>query len=178
LTGGENLALRVAPDGTVSLPEIGSVSVQGLSVEELRREINERYAEAVPGVSVTPILAARAPRHLFVVGAVQRPGRFLLESPTTVLAGLSLAGGWTHGANLRQVVVLRRDENWQLVATTLDLRGASSGRGPCPANDIFLRDSDVIVVPKSSLHHAKHDWWRPLVPKSFCPPAADCESEL
>lgn len=177
-SGGQARRVRVAPDGTVALPEIGNVFVQGLSLEEVRREVNERYAEAAPGLSVTPALAARAPRYIFVVGAVERPGRFLLESPTTVLGGLSLAGGWSHSASLRQVTILRRDDDWQLVATTLDLRGVNSGRGPCPASEIVLRDCDVILVPKVTLH-GKHDWWGTLLSRGICQPTAvACDSEL
>jgi len=150
-SGGQGRRVRVTPDGNVSLPEIGSVYVQGLSLDEARREVNERYAAVVQGLSVTPTLAQRAPRYVYVVGEVPRPGRFTLESPTTVMGAISLAGGWNNGANLRQIVVFRRADDWRLLATKIDIRGALYAKRPSPADEIFLRDCDVVVVPKSSI---------------------------
>jgi polysaccharide export outer membrane protein len=55
------------------------------------------------------------------------------------------------GANLREIVVLRRTDDWRLMATRLDLRGALLGKRPCPADDVWVRDSDIIIVPKSPI---------------------------
>jgi len=146
--GGQSRLTRVTPEGTIALPAIGTVFVNGLTLDELEQEINERYAMAIPGMEVTPVLFARAPRYVFVLGEVAVPGRFTLEGPTTVMQGIALAGSWNVGGNLRQVVVFRRGEDWRLLATMLDLRGALLGKRPCPADEIWLRDSDIIVVPK------------------------------
>ena len=146
--GGQSRQARVAPDGTIALPALGSVPAQGLTLDELKRELDERYAQLVEGIEVTPILVARAPRFVYVLGEVAAPGRFTLEAPTTVMQALALAGSWNVGAHLKQVVVFRRDENWQLQATMIDIRGALYGRQPCPADEIWLRDSDIVVVPK------------------------------
>ncbi len=35
------------------------------------------------------------------------------------------------------------------MATMLDLRGALYGRRPVPADDIWLNDSDIVLVPKT-----------------------------
>ncbi|NIL97522.1 MAG: sugar ABC transporter substrate-binding protein [Planctomycetales bacterium] len=149
--GGQATATRVTPEGTVQLPGIGSVSAQGLTLSELKREVDARYAELVSGLDVTPILEARAPRYVYVLGEVARPGRYELEGPTTVMQALALAGSWKVGANLNQVVVFRRDANWCLMATKLDIRGALYGKRPCPADEIWIRDSDIVVVPKSPI---------------------------
>ncbi|HYO25862.1 MAG TPA: sugar ABC transporter substrate-binding protein, partial [Lacipirellulaceae bacterium] len=57
-------------------------------------------------------------------------------------------------ANTRQVVVLRRGDDWRLIATMLDVHGALYARRPAPADEIWLNDSDVIIVPKSPIHVA------------------------
>ncbi|MDH3716749.1 MAG: polysaccharide biosynthesis/export family protein [Planctomycetota bacterium] len=149
--GGQAQVARVTPAGTIQLPAIGSVPAQGLTVEELKHEVEMRYTRFVAGMEVTPILSERAPRYVFVVGEVAAPGRFTLEGPTTVMQAIALAGSWNIGAHLRQVVVLRRDENWQLMATRLDLRAALEGRRPCPADEIWIRDSDIVIVPQSPI---------------------------
>jgi polysaccharide export outer membrane protein len=146
--GGQSLQARVSPDGTVQLVAIGSVPAVGLTLDELKFEIDARYAAIVPGVEVTPILVQRAPRQVFVLGEVRQPGRFAMEGPTTLMQALAMAGGWNVGAHLRDVVVFRRAEDWRLIATKLDIRGALYGTRPIPADEIWLRDSDVVVVPK------------------------------
>ncbi|MEQ8209438.1 MAG: polysaccharide biosynthesis/export family protein [Lacipirellulaceae bacterium] len=153
-TGGLQLQVRVNPDGKLYLPGLGAVCAQGLTIEELKWEIDARYAATIPGVAVTPILTERAPRFVFVLGEVTQPGRFTLDSPTTLMGAIALAGGWTPGANLRQVVVFRRGDDWRLMATMLDVKGALHGRRPTPADEIWINDSDVVVVPKSPIQAA------------------------
>lgn len=147
--GGQSIALRVSPDGTIQPPALGSVCVQGLSLDELKFEIDQRYSQAgFRGIETSPILSDRAPTFVYVLGEVAQPGRFTLERPTTVMGAISLAGGWNIGGNLRQVIVFRRADDWRLVATRLNLQGAFMGNHPTPADEIFLRDSDIVLVPK------------------------------
>ncbi len=152
--GGQDLEVRVAPDGTISLPAVGPVPVQGLSLEEVEREINLRYALEVEGIEVTPILETRAPRYVYVLGEVKLPGRYVLEGPTTVMQAISMGGSWNVGANLKQVVIFRRGEDWRLMATMVDLQCALAGKSKCPAGEIWLGDSDVVLVPKSQILQA------------------------
>jgi polysaccharide export outer membrane protein len=152
VVGGQTVQLRVNPEGTVALPAIGTVMAQGLSLEELKREINLEYAATIPGIEVTPILSQRAPRYVYVLGEVRTPGRFVLEGPTTVMQAIAMAGSWNVGANLRQIVIFRRGDDWRLLATTVNLQGAMLfANQPCPPGELWVNDSDVILVPKGSL---------------------------
>jgi polysaccharide export outer membrane protein len=153
-TGGQVIEVRVTPDGTISLPAIGPVPVQGLTLDELNREIDERYAAVVEGIEVTPILETRAPRYIYVLGEVKTPGRFELQGPTTLTQALSLAGSWNVGANLKQIVVFRRGNEWRLMATMVDLKAALGGKQLCPGGEIWMGDSDVVLVPKSAILRA------------------------
>jgi polysaccharide export outer membrane protein len=154
LRGGLQLLAVVTPAGKIQLPAVDSVFVQGLTPAEAKQEIDARYAAKIPGVEVTIDLAQRAPRFIYVVGEVSNPGRFELVGPTTAMQSIALAGGWRIGANLRQVVVFRRADDWRLMATMLDLRGAMYGRRPVPADDIWLNDSDIVLVTKTPIQQA------------------------
>ncbi len=149
--GGLQLQVIVTPAGKIYMPGLGAICAQGLTLEELKFEIDARYATSIPGVEVTPVLTQRAPRFLYVVGEVAQPGRFELTGPTTLMGAIALGGGWTPGANLRQVVVFRRGEDWRLMATMVDVRGALYGRRPVPADEIWLNDSDIVVIPKTPI---------------------------
>jgi polysaccharide export outer membrane protein len=149
--GGQRSDSRVTPEGTIALPAVGSIPAQGLTLEELKREVDARYAMEVEGLEVTPVLLARAPRYMYVLGEVQHPGRYPLDGPTTVMQSVATAGGWNSGGNLRQVVIFRRGDDWRLLATKLDIRGALYGKVATPADEIWINDSDVVVVPKAPI---------------------------
>jgi polysaccharide export outer membrane protein len=152
--GGQQFQVELAPDGTVALPLLGQVPAIGLTLRELEREVNARYAVSIRGLNVTPVLRNRAPRSVFVLGEVVRPGRIQIEGPTTVMQAISMAEGWKRGSNLRQIVVFRRDQDWRLMATRIDLQGAMLGKSPYPADEIWLRDSDIVLVPKTPILRA------------------------
>ena len=152
--GGQGAVVRVAPDGSISLTAIGHIRAQGLTLDELRQEINERYREKIEGMEIIPVLTARAPRYVYVLGEVHAPGRFEMLGPTTALQALAMAGSWNVGANISQVVVFRRGDDWRLMATMIDLQGALRGKQPCPQGEIWLDDSDVIIVPKGRILEA------------------------
>ncbi len=146
--GGQSQLVRVSPDGTVQLPGVDQVQVQGLTLNEVKEEIDAAYQNRFGGIEVTPILVSRAPRLLYVLGQVNNPGRFEMQGPTSVMQAIALAGGWSNGANLRQVVVFRRDDDWRMKAVMLNLTGALYGNCPLPKDEIWLRDSDILLLPQ------------------------------
>lgn len=152
--GGQQFQVEIAPDGTVALPLLGQVPAIGLTLRELGREVNTRYAASIRGLNVTPVLRNRAPRSVFVLGEVVRPGRIQIDGPTTVMQAIAMAEGWKRGSNLRQIVVFRRDQDWRLMATRIDLQGAMLGKSPYPSDEIWLRDSDIVLVPKTPILRA------------------------
>ena len=139
------------PKARSPCPAIGSVQAQGLTLPELQTELNESYRQVVEGIQVIPILVQRAPRYVYVLGEVNNPGRFELVAPTTAIQAISMAGSWRVGANLRQIVVFRRGDDWRLLATMINLEGALLGNQPCPRGEIWIDDSDVVIVPKSKI---------------------------
>ena len=154
-TGGQSRLARVTRDGTLRLPLIGAVRVVGLSLDELEREVNSRFSLQVPGVRVSVVLSQQAPRFIYVLGEVDEPGRFELEGPTTVTQAIALAGGWNNGGKLKEIIVFRRDQDWRLMGLRVNLnRGLNPRtRGPLATDDVWLRDSDVVLIPKRPIVH-------------------------
>ena len=52
---------------------------------------------------------------------------------------------------LNQAVVFRRDENWQLTATAANIRESLLFKKPCPSGEIWLRNLDIVLIPKSPI---------------------------
>ncbi|RMF42844.1 MAG: sugar ABC transporter substrate-binding protein [Planctomycetota bacterium] len=148
---GQSFLDRVHADGTVRLPKLGPVCVQGLTLNEIKREVNLRYRQIVSGLEVEPILDQEAQHFVFVYGQVTQPGRYELLGPTSVTQAIAMAQGITVGGNNREIVIFRRAEDWRLIATRLDLRGAHLGKVPTPADEIWVRDGDLIIVPPNPI---------------------------
>lgn len=152
--GGQQLESTVNPDGRLFLPGLGPICAQGLTVDELKLEVDARYDAAIPGVDITPVITQRATRYVFIGGEVRQPNRYTLEGPTTLMGAIQMAGGHLNGANLRQVVVFRRGDDWRLLASMFDVQGGIYGKRPTPADEIWLNDSDIVIVPKTPIRVA------------------------
>lgn len=152
--GGQRTNVNVMPDGLIAVVPLGSVPAQGLTIEELKRELNERLTLIVEGLEIQPVLKSPAQRLIYVLGEVAAPKEYPVDSPTTVVAAIARAGGVTSAvtANLRQVVVLRRDEHFRVRATILDLyEPVIRGNVDCRYDDVWLSDGDVVIIPKTKI---------------------------
>jgi polysaccharide export outer membrane protein len=147
----QSLTVVVNPDGTINLPEIGTMHVWGRTLPEIREEANQLYAKATPGVQVWPHLTQRAPDQVYVHGQVLNPGQILLNRPTHVSQAIAQAGGWLFGAELREVILIRYREG-DPQAVRLDIHSAirQDLRPRCVdlTDDVLLADGDVIIVPR------------------------------
>lgn len=153
----QSLTVVVNPDGTINLPEIGTVHVMYRTLPEVREEVQRLYAEVVPGVRVWPHLTRRAPDQVFVIGQVQAPGRLLLDRPTHVSQAIAQAGGYLLGSELHAVVLIRYREGCPR-AVKLDLHSAIHqdykwGHKVDLRDDILLADGDVIVIPRDAIEN-------------------------
>ena len=134
----------VRPDGKISLPLIGDVQAAGLTPTELRDSIKvllRRYKKT-PEVSV--IVREINSFSIFLVGEVARPGKIQLRSDTTLLQAIVLAGGFTEFADVKRIVVLRR-ENGQERRFRINYNDIIDGKGN--GNNLLLKRGDTILVP-------------------------------
>jgi polysaccharide export outer membrane protein len=150
----QSLTVVVNPDGTINLPEVGTVHVMYRTLPEVREEVQKLYAQLAPGVRVWPHLTQRAPDQIFVLGQVRQPGRVLLDRPTHVSQAIAHAGGYLLGSELHAVVLIRYREGCPR-AVKLDLHSAIHqdykwGHKVDLKDDILLADGDVIVVPRDA----------------------------
>jgi polysaccharide export outer membrane protein len=85
---------------------------------------------------------------IYVLGAVTRPGGFVLANDRgqlTTLKVLSLAGGTTNIAKLDHAVIIRKDEQGKQSETEVDLKKVLHRE----AEDLPLRPSDILYIPDS-----------------------------
>lgn len=151
ITGGRAQILTVLDDGTVRMNRLGPVCVQGLTLDQIKREVNLRYRELTSGIYIEPTVFETAPHFVYVYGQVVKGGRYQLTGPTTVTQALALAEGVLTRGNAREIVIFRRAEDWRYIATRVDLSGLHLGKVPTAADEIEVSDSDLIIVPKTPI---------------------------
>lgn len=102
--------VRIAPDGTLSVPLLGGVKVLGKTVEEARLNIQTRLAEFLIEPSVTLSVVEYSSRRFYLFGEVNKAGPYVMDRPITALEALSMGEGFMTGANRETVVILRRHD--------------------------------------------------------------------
>lgn len=132
--------LEVSREGIINFPEIGPLSVSGLSFTDLRNLINERVSEQLIGVRASTTLGELRSIRVFVLGEVERPGSYTVSGLSTMTNALFASGGLKEIGSMREISLVRNGNN----VTTLDLydlllRGDTSG-------DARLQPGDVIFV--------------------------------
>ena len=83
---------------------------------------------------------------VYVLGAVMRPGGFVLVNDRTQLTTmkvLALAGGLTKIAKLDHAVIIRKDDQGKQTETEVDLKKVLNQQ----AEDLQMRASDVLYIP-------------------------------
>ena len=121
LTGDVELAyinLGVSRQGSVIIPDVGQLFVNGQTLEQLRGALFRRFSEVYSGIreggGATTFFDVSLGRlrasQVFVIGDVQSPGSYTVSSVSTVLAALHAAGGPTDRGSFRRVTVRRNGQ--------------------------------------------------------------------
>ena len=133
--------LVVNRDGTLVIPDLDRLNVQGLSFEALQSLVEERVQQRKIGVTSVVTLDELRSIQVFVLGDVNQPGSFAVSAFSTLVNALFVAGGVSENGSLRSIQLKR---GGQTVASLdlyrLLLQGDASG-------DIRVRQGDVIFVP-------------------------------
>jgi polysaccharide export outer membrane protein len=85
---------------------------------------------------------------VYVLGAVNRPGGFVVSNDRTQLTTLkvlSLAGGFTKIAKMDHAVIIRKDEQGKQTETEVDLKKVINRE----SEDVQMRASDILYIPDS-----------------------------
>lgn len=138
-------AVKVAPDGTVTFPYVGSVEVKGLTIAQIKEKIQSALADGYLKYPVVLVsLQESLSRQYMVYGEVNQPGNYPVEENTTVLRAISIAGGFTKFGSSSRVKVLRPKENEPGYETIkIEIKKVMKGNSDA---DILLQTGDMVVV--------------------------------
>jgi polysaccharide export outer membrane protein len=134
----------VRMDGKISLPLIDDIQAAGYTARQLKEVLTKRLKEFLesPNVSVTVVEANSY--KVYVSGQVRTPGMYRLRSETTLLQIIAMAGGFTDWANLKKILIIRKEEGKEKRIT---VNYKKILKGDAAESNIILKSGDTIIVP-------------------------------
>ncbi len=157
--------LEVDSEGRVYVPNVGQLTVAGTRLSELRREMRQwlsrNYEGLVsdpPSVFMDVTVARLRPIQVFVLGEVERPGAYTIQSGATVFNALYSVGGPKTSGSLRDVRIIRGGET----AARIDLyefllEGTTNADARIQSGDY------VFVPPRGKTVHVDGEVRRPAI---------------
>jgi polysaccharide export outer membrane protein len=137
--GGYLYGYDVKPDGTVNLPVVGLISVEGKTLEETRKILQEEFSKHYKNA----ILECKLLSFKFtVIGEVRGPGTYVnYNNYLTVLEAIGRAGGISDFGNRDRVLVIRPiDRGTKTFRLNLHDKKLLSSEA------YFLLPNDVVIV--------------------------------
>ncbi len=135
---------KVAPNGTIDFPLIGTLPVEGKEPQEvadlIKTSLKEKQILKNPSVSV--LVKEVNSKKVAVFGQVQKPGQFPMSEGMTVVQAISLAGGFTSIADRDRVTLNRRVSAKKVVRVVFSVAAITEGK----MNDIVLQAGDTLYV--------------------------------
>ena len=142
--------VQVRPDGRISLPLLGDISAVAKTPVQLTEEISAGLRTYMENPTISIMVKEVNSYQIYVLGEVSKPGKYPLKSKTTLLQGITVAGGFTAMAARNKIVVFRFSKDGEgltkLKASYDDIvvRDGSN-------QNIELKPGDQIVVPSETM---------------------------
>jgi len=147
-----SLDLRVSEAGTISYPLLGSVPVAGLTLPATERKIDKMLKDGgfVLNPQVNILLTQALGNLVSVIGEVNTPGRYSVETTGGYLSGMLAAAGGISATGGDSVVVTGTRAG-QPFHREIDIVAMSLSGDP--ADDIELAGGDTLFVPRAPMFY-------------------------
>lgn len=143
-----NLSQKISPEGVITIPNVGPVTLSGLTIDEasvlvkqaLGRIMSGLVSDEDPNTFVSVSLAQIRSIKVNIVGEAQHPGTYTLPSVATLFNALYAAGGINPIGTLRNIKVYRNNKE----IASLDVYDYLLN-GKSDAN-IRLENNDMVII--------------------------------
>ncbi|UFS69269.1 SLBB domain-containing protein [Geomonas sp. RF6] len=133
--------LVVNRDGVITIPKIGAVKVWGLTYEQARGVIEKAISRYYRNFDLNLTMGKLRTMQVYVVGEVQAPGVYTINSLSTAISALAAAGGPSKNGSLRSIRLVRGGSTVQ----ELDLYDMFVSGDK--TKDLRLQSGDTLFVP-------------------------------
>ena len=136
---------EISPEGYAILENIGPVNLNGLTLEEAKLRLTNRFKTIYPGIQLKNTflnISVGIPRaiRINITGEVNLPGTYNFSAFNTLYNALYVAGGITEKATLRDIKLFR---NNKLISTVDVYEFLTKGDGK---SNVRLENNDLILV--------------------------------
>lgn len=140
--------ITIGIDGYVQLPYVGSVKMEGMTLDEAKEVLMESLGEYLRIPDMSLLITSYGPRRVYVMGNVASPGiHDLSVDRMNAYAALASAGGWTDRARSTRIQVIRvRDD--MMYYRTLNMKDYTKKHDL--TQNVVLEDGDIVYVPASN----------------------------
>ncbi len=133
--------LIIDQEGQAQLPNLGPISLSGLSFSEAKKKIVATINQKMIGVSASVAMGQLRSIRVFVLGEAYMPGSYVISPLSTITNALVLSGGVSELGSLRNIELKRKGKLiHSLDLYDLLLKGDTS-------NDAQLQSGDVVFIP-------------------------------
>jgi polysaccharide export outer membrane protein len=106
-----NITVRVSEDGTITLPLLGNIKVEGFNRDQLEQNLVKLLEKKyLKNPQVTVFIKEYQSKIVSIIGAVKKPGNFELLGKMTLLELISVSGGLTE-KHSDTIVIIRKYKN-------------------------------------------------------------------
>ncbi len=141
-------AMQISPQGTITLPLLGQIKLEGLRITEAQEKLAELLNEDYLVDPNVVIEVNQFKQQSFIIlGQVKSPGTFQFppgENRLTFLQAISIAGGFSEIANIKKIKIIR-EEGGKKKVTRINAEKVISGDSP----DVEIHPNDIIHVSES-----------------------------
>lgn len=135
--------LAVLPDGMIHFPLLDGIKVEGMTVRDLKTVLVDSLKKYIPEPDIFVSVVQVNSLMIYVIGKVNHPGRFAINTNIDVLQALAVAGGLNPFAKEKEIAVFRKKDG-QTEMFNFNYEEVSMGKNL--EQNIVLRRGDVIVV--------------------------------
>lgn len=132
----------VGADGTITFPQLGTLTVGGLTLARARDLLRSHAREILRGEAPNLLLKTTRTFKVHMAGQVGSPGPVPATATTRVSEAIQAAGGFRGRANFRNIRITHPDSSMEQVDL---LPFILAGR---LTKNVTLRDGDVVFVPR------------------------------
>ena len=136
--------VSILPDGNIHFPLLGQIEAEGLTVLELKKNIEESISRYIPDPVVHIGVQQIGSMMIYVIGKVNGPGRYGINSNINVLQALAMARGLNPFAKRDKIKILRQNGN-ETVVHYFQYDHVVDGTDL--TQNIDLQRGDIVVVP-------------------------------
>ncbi len=149
---GNIISYRVYPDGTIDLPFVKSVAVEGLTLKEAAEAVEKRMKEIIPDAEVKLTINNKT---FTVIGDAGTGIYVIPRERFTIFQALSMSGEVKHSGDYKHVKILRENKKGTQILE-FDIRPKSL----IESKYYYIYPNDIIYIQRapSAFYKIENSW--------------------